>query len=98
MTWKPRAMRKRAQKWELEQASITTRHGPRLTQNRSNCGLERRFRSRIVPARLATAISNTFLAKSTAIVTVDTGGLLSFEHLGVWRFQSTRSGGVHPTQ
>ena len=81
-----------------QEASMTTRHDARAPQNCSNCKRDRRLRSRILPARLATAISKTFLAKSTAIVTVDMGGLLSFEYSGVWRFQSTGSGGVHSTQ
>jgi hypothetical protein len=66
-------------------------------QNLSNCARESRFRSRMAPVRPTIANSNTFLARSTAIVTVDMGGLLSFEHSGFWRFQSTRTGGVHST-
>jgi hypothetical protein len=36
---------------------MTTLHGARVPQNRSNCGRESRFRSRMVPVRPATAIS-----------------------------------------
>ena len=46
------------------------RQGSQSTQKRSNCARESRFRSVMRPAAIATASSKTFLARSTAIVTL----------------------------
>src|SRR5437660_10678166 len=50
------------------QASITTRSTLRLSNQRSNCARVRRARSRIFQRTSASAISNTFFARSTATV------------------------------
>jgi len=44
-----------------------SRQRPRLPQNRSNCGHDRRLPPRMLPARLVTATSNAFLARSAAL-------------------------------
>jgi hypothetical protein len=97
-TSKPRTSRWRAQKWELAQASMTTRHGTCVPQNRWNCGRESRLRCRMPPVGPARASSKTFLAKSTAIVTVDTVDSFRARFLVVLAITKIhpRTGGVHP--